>query len=318
MTNLFDDAVSTRNIFNVYLKNFKLILFTVIACTIIAIVASFIVKPRYAAKASFFIPLNTSLESALENPQLGYDVEVDRLLQIINSTQFEDSVIKKFDLINYSKVDTSDFEWKDKINSFFRKRVRAGRTNAMSIFIEAETHAPEFSSEIVNYMVGLTQRSRERFYKTNGLIAVQFFKADYLKKRAETDSLKAILSLLRNELKSSGGMVISGNQIITQASTINPANLGKQLELEITTQRYIAESTKLQLLKEKYESALNLSSRPIPKMYIVDNAVPIYSPVYPLLGFNISVGFLGSLLFMLAALYLKHIYFSFIKKTGSA
>jgi uncharacterized protein involved in exopolysaccharide biosynthesis len=314
MTNFFDDKESSSDLINIYKKNKRLIFFTVLICTVLAAVASMLMEPRYKASASFFIPYNTSLENAIENPQFGFDIEADRLLQIINSNQLRDSIIKKFDLVNYYEIDTTKLTWRESLNLIYEQRINAGRTNIMSIYIIAETHDPLFSAKIVNYILETTHRFRERFFKTNSLLAVESFKADYLKKKQEVDSLKLKIVELRTESKNSPNIYISNNQILPSNSATT--NSQQQIDLEIYTQRYIYDNNKLQSLMEKYENALNIYNRPIPKFYIIDSAIPVYKKTYPMVATNIVLGFLGSFLFIIVALYIKHIYLTLDKNNS--
>lgn len=288
-----------------YLRNWKLISIVVLTCTIMAIVVSFMLTPRYRAKASFFIPFNTSLELANENPQFGYDVEADRLLQIIRSEQMKDSVTQRFDLPKYYGIDTSKYGWQQSLSTIYDQRIFANRTNVMAIVIEAEMHDPLYAAKIVDYIVGLSQRMRERILKTNSLLAVESFKKDFLAKQAEVDTLQGKILALRQSLGESNISVVNAQIIVNNKISGSKPEL--QLQLEAMSQAFINEQELLSELKAKYEMAQNTWMRPIPQFYVLDKATPIYKKSYPLTIFNVSAGFFGSLLVMLAGLYLKHV-----------
>lgn len=302
---LFDQKDGENTVGMMYLRNWKAIAATVLACTLIAFVVSKMLTPRYRAKASFFIPFNTSLELANENPQFGYDVEADRLLQLLRSEQLKDSVIRKFNLVSYYQIDTSSFAWQEKLSHIYDERIFANRTNVMSIVIEAEMHDPVYAARIVDYIVQLSQRMRERVLKTNSELAVEAFRKDYLSKKTELDSIRNRILDLRRELGESNITIVNAQTIIN--NRISSSKPEKQLEMEALTQMYISEQEILVELKSKYETAENIHRRPIPKFYVLDQATPIYKKAYPLTIFNISMGFFGSLVVMLAGLYLKHV-----------
>jgi uncharacterized protein involved in exopolysaccharide biosynthesis len=305
MANLFGNEVSNPKLIEVLKKNKTLIFFTVISCSILALISTLFMESRYKARASFFVPYNTSLESAIENPQFGFDIEADRLLQLINSNQLKDSVIKEFNLINYYEIDTTVSTWRENLDEKYKNRIHTGRTNIMSIYLEAETHDPKFSAKIVNYILEITQRLRDSFFKTNSLLAVESFKAEYLKKKQEVDSLQVKIERLRNTFKGNSNVYITNNQILSGNS--NGTDSQDQLDLEIYTQRFIYGNNKLQALMEKYENAQNVYNRPIPKFYIIDKAVPIYKKVHPLTITYVVIAFLGSLFFITVVLYIKHV-----------
>lgn len=302
---VFDEKSSTLSVESIYLKNWKLIAAVVLLCTTGAIIFTLLLTPRYRAKASFFIPYTISLEQTVENPQFGYDVEADRLLQLLHSEQMKDSVIRKFNLVKYYEIDTTSYGWQAGLNELYDQRFISNRTNVMSIVVEAETHDPKFSAQIVDYIVKLAGRMRERFMKTNSALASERFRADYEAKRIQVDSLRSRILAIRKALGESNVTVMESQILVNNKTTAsNPA---LQLELEALSQEHINEQKQLSELRVRYESAVNVANSPIPQFYILDEATPLYKKAYPLPIFNICIGFFGSLFLMLTGLYLKHV-----------
>jgi capsular polysaccharide biosynthesis protein len=314
--NVFDEKISLGPVVQMYIKNWKFILFTVVGCTLFAGIYSYMLTPRYQAKTSFFIPYNISYDLAVENPQFGYDVEADRLLQILNSEQLKDSVATHFNLVAYYKIDTTKFGWQDQLSEKYNTRVFANRTNAMSIVITAETHDPLFSTEIVKYILSLSQRMRERMLKSNSALAVESFKKEYLKKLTELDSIRNRIIALR-KVSSAPSIPLVDDHIILGNGSSSNGNSEASVELEILTQKHINEYNRLNELKGKYENALSVMERPVPKFYMLDAPTPFFRKTFPLIGFNISITFIGSLCFMLIGLYLKYLVKSLKQQSSS-
>jgi uncharacterized protein involved in exopolysaccharide biosynthesis len=297
--NVFEEKRTRSAVFNMYLKNWKIILITVLSCTTLAIVATGLMKERYRAKASFFVPYEVSLEKTVEDPKLGYDTEADRMLQILNSERLKDSVVKKFDLVKYFNIDTSESTWPEQLTDKYRQRVFCNRTNIMSIVIEAETYDPKFSAEIVNYIVAAGGRFRQEMYRANTKMAADVFKQEFDQKQTELDSLAAKIGNLRKDAE--------GNYPLLQNMMLSATTIKSNPEQEILTQQFIYDHELLSQLKARYENARNIAQRPLPEFYNIDPAYPIFEPAYPLVGFNIAMGFFGSLFFILAALYFKYV-----------
>jgi hypothetical protein len=169
----------------------------------------------------------------------------------------------------------------------------------MSIVVEAETYDPKFSAEIVNYIVAAGGRFRQEMYRVNTKIAADVFKQELDRKQQELDSLAAQIGDLRKDGQ--------GNYPLIQNMVIAQQNVGADTEKEILTQQFIYDHELLSELKARYENARNIALRPLPEFYNIDPAYPIYEPAYPLVGFNIAMGFFGSLFFILAALYFKYV-----------
>jgi uncharacterized protein involved in exopolysaccharide biosynthesis len=302
---VFDEKRNTIPVETIYLKNWKLIAGVVLLCTIGAVIFTMMLTPRYRAKAAFFIPYTISLEQTVENPQFGYDVEADRLLQLLHSEQLKDSVIRKFNLVKYYEIDTTKYGWQAGLNELYDQRFISNRTNVMSIVVEAETHDPKFSAQIVDYIVKLAGRMRERFMKTNSQLAGERFRVDYDHKKAEVDSLRSRILTIRKALGESNVTVMESQILVN--NKVSSSDAAQQLELEALSQQHINEQKRLGELKEKFENAVNMSNSPIPQFYILDEATPLYKKAYPLTMFNICIGFFGSLFLMLTGLYLKHV-----------
>lgn len=302
---VFDEKSRTEPVETIYLKNWKLIAGVVLLCTVGAVIFTLMLTPRYRAKAAFFIPYSISLEQVVENPQFGYDVEADRLLQLLHSEQIKDSVIRKFDLVNYYGIDTTSFGWQAGLNELYDQRFISNRTNVMSIVVEAETHDPVFSAKIVDYIVKLAQRMRERFLKTNSDLAGERFRMDYENKKKQVDSLQSRILAIRKELGESHVTVMESQILVSNKVSSSKPEL--QLQLEALSQEHINEQKLMSELKEKYETAENMTNSPIPQFYILDEATPLYKKTYPVTMFNICIGFFGSLFMMLTGLYLKHV-----------
>lgn len=297
--NVFEEERVHSSVLAMYFRYWKLIAITVLCCSVLAFVATMFMKERYRAKASFFIPYDISLEKTVDDPKLGYDTEADRMLQILNSEKLKDSVVKKFDLVTYFKIDTSEYIWPQKLTNKYRQRIFANRTNIMSIVIEAETYDPKFSARIVNYIVECSGRMRQEMYRVNTRLAEEAFRKEYVAKQQVVDSLARMIGDLRKDEH--------GNYPLLENLVINGNSNSSSTQKEILTQRFIYENAQLNDMRTKYETARNTSARPIPGFYNIDPAYPIYEPSYPLKGFNIAIGFFGSLFMILAMLYGRYV-----------
>lgn len=297
--NVFEEERVQSAVLTMYLRNWKLIALTVVVCTALAFTATLFMKPRYRAKASFFLPYDISLEKTVDDPKLGYDTEADRMLQILNSEKLKDSVVKKFDLINYFKIDTSEYIWPQKLTDKYRQRIFANRTNIMSIVIDAETYDPKFSAQIVNYIVECSGRMRQEMYRANTRMAEEAFRKEFVAKQNVVDSLARMIGDLRKDEH--------GNYPLLENLVINGNSNSSSTQKEILTQRFVYENAQLNDMRVKYETARNTALRPIPGFYNIDPAYPIYEPSFPLKGFNLAIGFFGSLFMILAILYGRYV-----------
>jgi hypothetical protein len=203
-------------------------------------------------------------------------------------------------LIQYFKIDTANSAWPQDMADKYHQRIFANRTNIMSIVVEAETYDPIFSAKIVNYIVETSGRFRLEMYRANTRLAADAFKRELDLKQAELDSLASKIGNLRKDPQ--------GNYPLLENALVSASGSPGSTEKEILTQRFIYEHEQYNLMRVKYENARNTALRPLPEFYNIDPAYPIFEPSYPIRGFNIAVGLVGSLFFILTALYLKYVF----------
>ena len=142
----------------------------VIATILSALVSIFITSTlpkKYASKAVFFPPSFQTRGPMDINPQMGFNMEADRLIQMAQSSALRDSVVEKFDLIEYYKVDTTREDWRSKLYKSLDRDLMLTRTKYMSVVIRVETKNPTLSSNMANGVMALLSRFWERLYKDN-------------------------------------------------------------------------------------------------------------------------------------------------------
>jgi capsular polysaccharide biosynthesis protein len=284
-----------------FLNRNKIILITVpLLAGLAAILLTSLMKPQYHSYAIVFPTAGNSIDHMLENPNFGYDIEADRLLQILQSAELTDSIARKFKLVNYYQLDTTKVEWRDLLNEKIRKDVTFERTRYMSIQISTTTKDPKMSAEIVNSILVFVDQIRNRIYKKNLFPAVNNLRAEYMNHCIKVDSLLEIINKQENFIKK-GFLVKQENDgqysiLSGQRTDIFTAQLMSQFLYE---QKHMME------VYSKYEKAQNQLNRPIPSVYVVNHATPSYKKVSPSYRMNVMIAFLGALLICLMGLYIK-------------
>ncbi len=244
----------------------------------------------------FFVPSEVTMDKMMENGQIGYDVEADRVLQIIGSEQVKDSVVKHFALVKYFGIDTTNKEWPQQLDNIYRNRIVASRTNIMAVVIQAETKDPVLSSQIADYVMRCSERIRERMYRQNSSVAEETYHRQYIQKKNEVDSLERVIATIRGSAVTSYPLL---SNLMISAQGNNP-------QLEVLTQDFINENNQLNVVKIKYENAHDVNNQPVSRFYVIDNGYPVYEPVHPKPFFLAGAAFIGSFFFMLAVFYLRY------------
>jgi len=125
-------------------QNFK-VLFLISAVAFIAsIVVSFKIQPKFKSVAIIF-PASADYKS-----WFGLQDEVDQLMQVFNSSDIKDEMIRKFDLYRHYHVDSSSKYAKSNINNIYNDLVSISRTRYMSIKVEVLDADPVIAARIAN------------------------------------------------------------------------------------------------------------------------------------------------------------------------
>ncbi len=280
----------------------KLLIYPTIAIAVSVIITFFIPK-QYAASGIVFPPDHPSLDNNITNPNFGYDIEADRLMQILQSVTIMDSVAKKFNLFDYYKLDKKDIDWRDKLYKEFKSDIQFERTAYMSVIISAQTKSPELSANIVNYIIDITNGVRERLYKQNIFTAYNKAQADFVFQKSKTDSMLTMLKKDIEQLHISGLVLLAPSahldfDYISKANSDSPENIS----LGENILKYRHQLDRQNDFEGKFIRVKKMMDDPVPSIYILDRAVVSYKKVSPSFTVNAFIaGFLALLLTILVA-----------------
>lgn len=266
----------------------------VIALTLAGISTAYMPKKYYSWGVIFPVS-QSSVESYVDNPSFGGDVDADRLLQILQSGSMRDSIIRMFNLYAYYELDsTKSPDWRDQLEERYNKDIEFSRTQYMSIIISAKTRKPQMSADIVNSIIDMVDRTRERIIKKNFHTAYESLAIEYNAKKKIVDSLARKITEKRHGENSK---VIA--TINTQGFIQIAGDDGSPLstEIEILLNQFIYEQTRLNDLSAKYEKAKSSIDRPITQVFRVDRARASNKKASPSYFTNLLLAGAATLLF---------------------
>ena len=143
----------TKSVKEFIIKNKFKLAFNISIAIIVSIVITYFIPNEYRSYGIIYPPSSTSLENSVENPNFGYDIEADRIIQIMQSQVIMDSTTNRFNLITYFDIDIKEIDSRDKLTNNFLKMVKFERTNYMSVSISVKSKNPNMSADIVNYII---------------------------------------------------------------------------------------------------------------------------------------------------------------------
>ncbi|MFI5222065.1 MAG: hypothetical protein ACHQK8_07055 [Bacteroidia bacterium] len=297
-----EEHKETLDFLSIFYNARKYILLSTLAASLLAVAITFFIKPEYLSAGTVMPTVNNSLEGTVDNPSFGYDIEADRLIQILNSNEIQDTVMKRYNLINYFEMDTTDLEWNDDLRKKYSKMVYFARTPYMSVVISAQTKDPILSANMVNTIIGMIDPIRNRLLKSNMQVAYTVLRKQYLDKKSIVDSLVGEISKLRKE-SGNPPVSISHNQEFTFSNIEKLKTNNTELEEKINL--YFSEEALMNDLKMRYEKASNNLFRPLPSVYVINRATPSYKRAYPSFLVNMLIAAFGTFIFSLMIVYIK-------------
>jgi capsular polysaccharide biosynthesis protein len=281
----------------------RLLLFSLLAAGLAALVTLFIPK-RYQSFAIIFPPASNSIESAIENPNFGYDIEADRLMQILSSNRLQDSIVRKFDLVSYYELDTTQMAWEADLDKKYKRDIGFSRTPYMSILISAKTEDPQLSANIVNSIIRVIDPIRQDILSTNIRTANHELESEFLVKQRLVDSLVNDITLLRNETKNNT-LAILGNQFL-QFQQGKSEVYTNNTRLEFLINQYFYAQANMNLTRDKLDKARIQLNRPVQGVYVLDRGKVNNKKVSPSFAINMVSAFAGAFLLGILYLFIRH------------
>jgi capsular polysaccharide biosynthesis protein len=284
------------------IKKWKFILISLIIFGVLTTVVTFFIPSKYRSTAIVYPTKSNSLIDAFSNPEFGFDIHADRLIQVFQSQIIQDSLVKKFNLINYYELDTNSADWYDQLNRKLAKDVVFTRTRYMSVVITVTTKSPQMSKDMADYLLNIINKVNENILKENTIDAAKLYKDKYMNQKAIEDSLLNLIYAAQNNGLSSNDKDILLKR--RQAEIIDNNNKGNYTvvdnvikristsdkELEITINNYYYQRDRSIFFRDQYLRALDLLSTPTSKVYLISKPMVNGKRVSPSLTINLLLG----------------------------
>jgi hypothetical protein len=270
---------------------------------------TFFIPKEYRSYSVVYAPSSPSVENSIDFPNFGYDVEADRLIQILQSSEIRDSVVARFNLISYYQIDTSDTDWLDRLGRKYYRDIKFERTNSMAVLTTARTKNPRMSAEILNYMIGCADRFRDRLYKKNIATAYDQAIADYTEQKKMVDSAEFSLSnrLRRNKL-SSLAILMSDAQLSIAVDKLGSATMPEgEASLGAGIISFKSMYEVLRDYKGRYIRIKKALINPIPRIFVINYAEPSFKKVSPSYTVNGLVGICTGLVICCGILFTRNV-----------
>ena len=279
---------------SVIMVNYRLILVFITCSCLAAAIITFFIPKEYTSSAVIFPTDSNSLDDVIRNPQFGYDIEADRLIQLLDSRMIRDSIVRKFNLVKYYDIDKSDRDWQFQLTKKFQKDITFTKTALMSLVISARSRDPEMSAQVVNEIILLLSKIREKLFKRNVYIALASFKKEFEALKSGLDSMSGVLNRMTRTRKDVQQYLQTEKYVslIFDKKQMADDDAGKALQLAVN--QYNVKLSWFYDVQNSLKYAALMSQRPLPSVYVIESAEPSYNKSYPNYSINLLIAFSGS------------------------
>ncbi|HEY4788488.1 MAG TPA: hypothetical protein VIH57_20700 [Bacteroidales bacterium] len=239
-----------------------------------------LITPLFESEAIVYVPL-TIPNQQINQQGIGFagDHEVDAYIQILRSNALADSLIQHFGLNKRAGINMAD------LYASLESHIKIDKTRYSSVSIKVRDRSPETASAMANDIIALGESIKCTLFLPNRREAMLYSKSLYDEKAAEVISLEKTLDSLERKTP--------------------PELLKRDFKYEKILTTYRLELQEMVSRKNQYEHANKDFETPLPKAYIISQAVPMDHPVWPKRGLMCVLGAFAYLFIVLITEIIK-------------
>jgi uncharacterized protein involved in exopolysaccharide biosynthesis len=280
--------------------------------------SSLFIKPKFKSSAIIY-PANVSTFSI--------ETASEQMLQVLNSSDIVDSVVKKFDLVRHYKLDPNDPKVRTYVRAKFDDNVSIQKTQYESVEIIAWDTDPMRAYQIVKSIINYYNLKTRKMQQDIAREVVVVTRNRFLEKRRQVDSLTLSIEdlktnygileydvqaryAMRRYIKDLGHSGPGSKEIETMVKNLTE----KGEEFNLLKNALVTARGNMENLRTEYENALNDVKRELTFASVVTSPVVADKKSYPvrwlivLIG-TISAVFIGFLFFLYTDSSLLRIHF---------
>jgi LPS O-antigen subunit length determinant protein (WzzB/FepE family) len=257
----------------------KYILGNIVIFTFLSLGLTLIIPKKYTATGIIYPTKSNLIKDVASNPDFGYQLHSERLLQLLYSNDLRNEMVQRFDLNAYYEIDPTQPNASHSLKKQFEKDISFNRTQYLSIEISAEMKNAQLSADLVNNMISYIDTIRENIFRENTRIWVADLETKIPPQKEIVDSIlldvfnapnsKTTNAVGQNRLaqieeRKKNGTPSQGDNTIKHSIENNYS-----IQMEKTIANYYMQLGVLNRYQSDYLNGLDKLSMPFPKVYTV-------------------------------------------------
>lgn len=299
-------AFDSSGLISYLIKWYKPITIVCVAAVVLSAVFSspFFITPKYKSTVVMFPTASNALSRALLSErtggrqdilEFGEQEQAEQLLQILNSSEIRDRVMKEHNLMEHYGIDTSSRHIMSRFVREYRKNIRFKRTEFMAVEITVMDKDPQKAADVANDIAALLDTVKNRMQKERAIQGYNIVKKEFARLQSEIqhmeDSLTALRKLGVHDYERQA-QVISEQLAIAIAENNRRGAAALQEKLDVLAMyggAYVSlrdalehEKKQLSAIKARYDEAKVDAEQELPHKFIVDRAYKADRKSYPI------------------------------------
>ncbi|MEI7595152.1 MAG: hypothetical protein WCK02_05340 [Bacteroidota bacterium] len=284
-------------------KPLGIIVVAAIVCSIF-FSSPWFIKPKYTSSVIVFPTSNASISKALLGKiptgkddilAFGEEEEAEQLLQILNSDEIKNRIVKKFDLFNHYDIDSTSELKNTKLSREYENNINFRRTEFLSVEIKVSDTDPQTAADIANEISNLIDSVKTGMLKQRARTGLAIVEREFNSLEHEISGLEDSMKIIRSRgvyEYEKQAEVISEQLAIALSKNNKEAVKALQSKLDTLAKyggayvslrdKVIYYREKSSDLKVKYQEAKVDAENDLPQKFLVNSAVKAEKKSYPI------------------------------------
>lgn len=168
----------------------------------------FFITPKYKSTVIMFPTSTNSISKVLLSDNMGSNKDIlefgeeeqaEQLLQILNSSEIRSAIIKKYNLMEHYKIDSTAKYKMTQLYKEYESNITFKRTEYMAVEIEVLDKDPQMAADIANDIASLLDSTKNKMKRDRAIQGFKIVEREYNGAKARIKKLEDSLIILRHK-----------------------------------------------------------------------------------------------------------------------
>jgi capsular polysaccharide biosynthesis protein len=295
----------------------KSLLIVIGLATVTSVVAALMIREKFKSTAIVFpakassVTLGEKVVTASGMTMFGEEEEAEQMLQLLNSAEIRNHIIKKFNLAKHYEIDAESKFKNTELVSMYNGLVTCSRTRYGSITIDVSDWSRDTAAFMANEIANYFDSVKNRMLQENALHNFKIIEREYNNMETQISRIVDTLAKLRTlgvvgDAESQAALLQGYSDALATGKTMVAEKLLQQLE---SNRKYgssyitfIAQlehiSKRREILRGNYDQLKSDATNNVAHKYVVEWATPAEKKSYPVRWLIVAVSLTAAFFFM--------------------